>query len=73
MGRIAAPIAAIQASLGHRADRWPDRFGKRDHRFAGAGLCDPNDALAGRDDLSGLAKRFDHGSVSVRLSFGLQY
>ena len=66
MRRIAPPIGPIHAGLGHRVDRRPDGFGKRDHRFAGAGLCDPNDCLAGRDDLPGLANRFDHRSVRVR-------
>src|SRR4051812_35557826 len=62
---IAPPICPIDAGLGHRADRWPDRLGKRDHRFARAGLRDPNDRLAGRDDLPGLRKRFDYRSVGV--------
>ena len=66
MCRIAPPIASIHAGLGHRADCRPDRFGKRDHCFAGAGLGKPNHGLAGGDDLSRLAKRFDHRSICVR-------
>ena len=66
MRRIAPPIGPIHAGLGHRADHWPDGLGKRDDRFAGADLCDPNHGLARRDDLAGLANRFDHRSVRVR-------
>src|SRR6266536_643714 len=66
MRRIATSIAPIHAGLGRRADRRPDRFGKRDHRFAGAGLGKPNYGLAGGDDLPWLAKSFDHRSIRVR-------
>ena len=65
MCRIAASIASIHAGLGHRADRRPDRFGKCDDCFAGAGLGKPNHGLAGGDHLSRLAKRFDHRSIRV--------
>jgi NSS family neurotransmitter:Na+ symporter len=55
MCRIAALIAPIHACLSHRADRWPDRFRKRDYRFAGTRLGKPNPAgfsLAGFDPAS---------------------
>ena len=66
MRHIATPIASIHAGLGHRADRRPDFFRKRNHRFAGAGMGKPNHGLAGRDDLPGLAECFDHCSIRVR-------
>jgi hypothetical protein len=66
MCRIAVSVASIHAGLGHRADRRPDRFGKRDHGFTGAGLGKPNHGLAGRDDLSRLAERFDDRSIRIR-------
>ena len=68
---IAAPIAPIQARLGHRADRRTDGFGKRDDRFARTGLCQPNDRLAGGDYLSRLAKRLGDRSVGIRHQDGI--
>jgi hypothetical protein len=44
---------------------------KRDHCFAGAGVGKPNHGLAGGDDLSRLAKRFDHRSIHVRHRDGI--
>jgi hypothetical protein len=71
MRRRAPPIGPIQAGLGHRADRRPDRLGKRDHCFAGTGLGKPNHDLAGGDDLSRLAKRFNYRSIRVRHQHGI--
>jgi hypothetical protein len=66
MCRMSTSVASIHHGLGHGADRRPDGFGKRDHRFTGAGLGKPNHRLAGGDDLSRLANRLDYRSIRVR-------
>ncbi len=71
MCRIVLPVAPIQVGFGQRADRRPDCFGKRDHRFAGTGLGKPDNGLAGRDNLSRLTKRLHDRSVRIRHQDGI--